>query len=700
MSSPSIDRGPFRRSWTGLPTNSPTTTRWSPSDRRLTFAQLRDEVRTAAAAMIDLGVDAGDRVAIWSPNTWHWVVACLATHYAGGVVVPLNTRYTAGEAADILARTGAPLLIAAGEFLGADKTADLDRAALPDLRHIVRVPIDKDDGTWDEFVARGTDLDAVDARAAAVQPDDVSDILFTSGTTGRSKGVLCAHRQSLDAPAAWAACGQLTSADRYLCINPFFHNFGYKAGILACLQTGATLIPQLTFDPEKAMAAVAEHRITVLPGPPTIYQTLLDHPKRGDYDLSSLRFAVTGAATIPVVLIERMQSELDIDIVLTAYGLTEASGFGTMCRADDDAVTVATTCGRPIADFELRIDDPAEDGAGEVLLRGPNVMLGYLDDPEATADDHRRRRLAAHRRHRPRRRGRQPEDHRPAQGHVHLRRFQRLPRRDRAGARAAGRRGRGRRHRGARRAARRGRQGVRRASWQEPSSTRQAVIAYTREHLANFKTPRSVVFLDVLPRNPGGKVVKPQLREMSLMDLTFDERDRGVPGRGPRLPRRQQGALPDEVLRHRRGLRAASALGQGAVRRRPVGDRVAEEVRRPRRLAAAVDRLRGGVLPGRGARPGQRQRHLDAGSDAVRARHRRTARPGAAEDGQRRGDLGAGLVGAGVGQRPGVAAVHRDQDRRRLEAQRAEDLELAGAVRRQGIRAVPVRPRSASGTRA
>src|SRR6185312_14518867 len=354
-------------------------------DRRLTFAQLRDEVRTAAAAMIDHGVAAGDRVAIWSPNTWHWVVACLATHYAGGVVVPLNTRYTAGEAADVLARTGAPLLVAAGEFLGADKTADLDRGSLPGLRHIVRVPIDKPDGNWDEFVARGTDLDAADARAAAVKPDDVSDILFTSGTTGRSKGALCAHRQSLDAPAAWAACGQVSEADRYLCINPFFHNFGYKAGILACLQTGATLIPQLTFDPEQAMAAVAQHRATVLPGPPTIYQTLLDHPKRADYDLSSLRFAVTGAATIPVVLIERMQSELDIDIVLTAYGLTEASGFGTMCRADDDAVTVATTCGRPIADFELRIDKPADDGAGEVLLRGPNVMLGYLDDQEATS---------------------------------------------------------------------------------------------------------------------------------------------------------------------------------------------------------------------------------------------------------------------------------------------------------------------------
>ncbi|OBF94668.1 fatty acid--CoA ligase [Mycobacterium sp. 852014-52450_SCH5900713] len=484
-------------------------------ERSFTAAALRDEVHRAAAALISLGVQAGDRVAIWSPNTWHWVVACLAIHHAGAAMVPLNTRYTAEEAADILARTGAPVLFGMGRFLGHDRVADLDRLgpeALPALRHIVRIPIEADDGTWDDFISRGSDVSAVAARAAAVTPDDVSDILFTSGTTGRSKGVLCAHRQSLSASASWAANGKITSDDRYLCINPFFHNFGYKAGILACLQTGATLIPHLTFDPPHALRAIGQHRITVLPGPPTIYQTLLDHPQRKDYDLSSLRFAVTGAATVPVVLVERMQSELDIDIVLTAYGLTEANGMGTMCRADDDAITVATTCGRPFADFELRIDATSPGEAGEVLLRGPNVMLGYLDDPAATAaaidadgwlhtgdigavDPAGNLRIT----------DRLKDMYICGGFNVYPAEVEQVLARMEGVADAAvigvpderlGEVG---------RAFVVTRPGV--------VLDEQSVIAYAREHLANFKAPRSVRFVEALPRNPGGKVVKPQLRE-------------------------------------------------------------------------------------------------------------------------------------------------------------------------------------------
>jgi acyl-CoA synthetase (AMP-forming)/AMP-acid ligase II len=431
--------------------------------------------------------------------------------------VPLNTRYTAEEAGDILARTNAPVLFAMGRFLGTDRVAGLDRDAMPALRHIVRIPIEadeRDDGTWDDFIARSADTQAVVARAAAVTPDDVSDILFTSGTTGRSKGVLCAHRQSLSGSASWAANGKITSDDRYLCINPFFHNFGYKAGILACLQTGATLIPHLTFDPLRALQAIEQHSITVLPGPPTIYQTLLDHPARRDYDLSSLRFAVTGAATVPVVLVERMQSELDIDIVLTAYGLTEANGMGTMCRADDDAVTVATTCGRPFADFELRIDSTTPGEAGEVLLRGPNVMLGYLDDPEATAAAidadgwlHTGDIGAVDKAGNLRITDRLKDMYicggfnvYPAEVEQVLARLDGVADVAVIGVPDE-------------RLGEVGRAFV--VTRPGANLDEQSVIAYTREHLANFKAPRSVRFVDALPRNPGGKVVKPQLRELA-----------------------------------------------------------------------------------------------------------------------------------------------------------------------------------------
>ena len=363
-----------------------------PGGPSLTYRDLHDQVRNVARALIASGIEPGDRVAIWSPNTYHWVLGALGTLHAGAALVPVNTRFTGPEALDVIGRSRARALLVAGPFLGADRHGLLAAAAaaagvaLPGL--IVEIPVEAGKATgsglsWPEFLARGADvaLATADARAAAVPANSISDILFTSGTTGRSKGAMSAHRQALDVARAWAQCAELASADNYLIVNPFFHSFGYKAGILACLLTGATIVPQLVFDAGQALRLIEAERITVFPGAPTIYASILDHPDRDRRDLSSLRLAVTGAAVVPVALVERMRAELSFDSVLTAYGLTEAVVV-TMCRPGDDPQTVAATSGRATAGFEIRIAEQA----GEILLRGPNVMLGYLDDPASTAE--------------------------------------------------------------------------------------------------------------------------------------------------------------------------------------------------------------------------------------------------------------------------------------------------------------------------
>jgi acyl-CoA synthetase (AMP-forming)/AMP-acid ligase II len=284
---------------------------------RLDWAELLDQVRVAARALIARGIGPGDRVAMWAPNTYHWVIAALAAHSAGAALVPLNTRYVAAEAVDVLARVDAKALFVAGPFLGRDRATEL-AAAAPELGigTVVVIPIGDEAATtaaeptgttltWDELLEQAATVSeaAGEERAAQVDPDDISDILFTSGTTGRSKGTLVAHRQALGVVRGWVECSTLRAGDRYLVIPPFFHNFGYKAGILACLVTGATIVPQATFDVPAALALIESERITVLTGPPTIYQTILEHPQRTERDLSSLRVAVTGAATVPVVLI-------------------------------------------------------------------------------------------------------------------------------------------------------------------------------------------------------------------------------------------------------------------------------------------------------------------------------------------------------------------------------------------------------------
>jgi len=363
--------------------------------RRLDYAELFERARDFGAALGGSGVGPGDRVAIWAPNGAEWIVALLGLAQAGAVLVPVNTRFKGPEAAVILARSQARVLVTVTDFLGTDYVSML-RSAGPELPHLDRIVVaqgDTPDGTdsWDAFLGRVTAADRaeVDRRRAAVAADDPSDILFTSGTTGVPKGVVMTNRSTLSVATDWVAMTGLGSTDRYLMINPYFHMFGLKGGILACVSAGAEMLPEPVFDVDRVLERVQQARVTVLPGPPTLYQSILDHPGLDRYDLSSLRVAVTGAADIPVELIRRIHEELPFSTIVAGYGLTEG-GTATGTGPGDDFEAIATTVGRPRPGFEIRVVDG--DGvdvppgqAGEILLRGQSVMSHYLDDPEATA---------------------------------------------------------------------------------------------------------------------------------------------------------------------------------------------------------------------------------------------------------------------------------------------------------------------------
>ncbi|MFI8828345.1 FadD3 family acyl-CoA ligase [Streptomyces sp. NPDC053431] len=355
---------------------------------RVSYAELGARVERAAAACLATGVRAGDRVAIWAPNTLDWIVSALGAVTAGAVLVPLNTRFKGAEAADVLARSRARLLFVTGTFLGTSYVASLRRAdaELPDLERVVvfgdTAPDEPGYVTWKAFLAEGDAVRAEEVRAGAgrVAPGDPSDIIYTSGTTGRPKGAVITHGQTLRCYEVWSELAGLREGDRYLIVNPFFHTFGYKAGVIACLLRGAVMIPQPVFNVDTVLANIAAERVSVLPGPPTLHQSLLDHPARSSHDLSTLRLVVTGAAVVPLRLVERLRGELGVATVLTAYGLSEASGIVTMCRRGDAPEVVARTSGRAIPDTEVRLSP-----SGEVLVRGFNVMTGYFEDEEATA---------------------------------------------------------------------------------------------------------------------------------------------------------------------------------------------------------------------------------------------------------------------------------------------------------------------------
>jgi HIP---CoA ligase len=356
---------------------------------KVTYSELLDRARATAAFLVDM-VEPGDRVAVWGPNSIPWAVASFAVLFAGGAVIPLNSRYTSTEVADIVGRAGCRLIFAEHQFLGR-RLAGEAKAAAP-----TAVVIGTGPGAEEGVVSMADALDQssssqlhLDARLGGITPDAISHVQFTSGTTGRPKGAMLRHEAMVRTTSYWVQTVGLHARDLYPVIAPFSHIGGHKTGLLASLTAGCTALPVATFDLEHLVETIDDCGVTVLQGPPTMFQDLVGRARAEGRRLGTLRVAVTGAATIAPSLIREMLEVLGVNHVFTAYGLTETTGICSITRAGDSMETIATTSGRPLPGVDLDIVDQRDrivpaGTRGEIVVRGFNVMAGYLHDPAAT----------------------------------------------------------------------------------------------------------------------------------------------------------------------------------------------------------------------------------------------------------------------------------------------------------------------------
>ncbi|WP_432168561.1 AMP-binding protein [Streptomyces sp. bgisy031] len=372
----------------------------------LTLAQLRSGAEQMARALLSAGVRAGDRVAVWAPNHWSWVVTAFGIWDAGAIVVPLSTRHKGYEAGDLLQRTGARVLFVSEGFLDisyVDLLADIYGAPkngrpfdkLEQLELVVSFEdVKPRPGVVNaqEFLKRGDEVDPKVAaeRAEWVRPDDLCEVLSTSGTTGVPKGVMLRHEQMLRAYWDWSGIADLRAGDRYPVVSPFAHGFGINAGILACVMRAATLLPIAVFNPDAALGLIERERVSLLAGPPTLFARLVNHPELTARNVSSLRVAIVGAASVPEELVNDMHEQLGLKRVINAYGLIEGSVV-TMTRQQDSVEIVATTAGRAVPGMEVRIVNDhghqlAPHARGEILVRGYGVTHGYWDAPKESAE--------------------------------------------------------------------------------------------------------------------------------------------------------------------------------------------------------------------------------------------------------------------------------------------------------------------------
>ncbi|WP_161976534.1 AMP-binding protein [Mycolicibacterium sp. CH28] len=365
------------------------------ADVRLTYRDLDRAVLEAGRALIGMGVAPGDRVAIWAQNCWQWCVIALATATAGAVCVPINTRFRGGEAAQLIRDSQAVALFTSTGFLDGDYPAML-RLAAPDLDALTTVVMvgraADGDLSWDDFVRKGAAISESEilARAEAVTADDMSDVVYTSGTTGFPKGVVQTHGNVIRATTALSTAWTLTAGDRNLTVIPLTTTFGLRGGLHSGIIVGATLVLESVFSVTNILDVIERERITILPGPPTILDALLS-PAADDRDLSSLRVAFVASTVVPEELIVNLFAKKIFRHVLTGWGLTEACGPVALTTITDTPALIASTAGKVVEQIRLKVVD--ERGAslppgtpGRLLVHSPYNMKCYLGDPARTAE--------------------------------------------------------------------------------------------------------------------------------------------------------------------------------------------------------------------------------------------------------------------------------------------------------------------------
>jgi fatty-acyl-CoA synthase len=393
--------------------NSPDTTALvvCHQDIRWSYRELKEQVDRLATGLIALGIEPGDRVGIWGPNSYEWVLTQFATAKIGAILVNVNPAYRLFELEFVLKKVGCKAIIAAEKFKSSEYLNMLNALApeisscepgylrsekFPQLTTVIRMGEERSPGMFNfhEVCVLGTEsaYERLQKLAVELGPDDAINIQFTSGTTGNPKGATLTHCNILNNGYYAGTSMGLTSDDRLCMPVPLYHCFGMVLGVLACVTTGATIVlPNPVYDPVTTLQAVEKEGCTALHGVPTMFVTELDHPDFGSFDVASLRTGIIAGAPCPEELMKRIIGDMHMENVLIGYGQTELSPVNHMTLPEDSLENRTQTVGRPIPYIEVKIVDENDrvlpiGEQGEICTRGYSVMLGYWDDEEKTAE--------------------------------------------------------------------------------------------------------------------------------------------------------------------------------------------------------------------------------------------------------------------------------------------------------------------------